>query len=311
MVRGRRGRPVHGWLVIDKPLGMSSTQAVAKARWATGAAKAGHAGTLDPLATGVLPVALGEATKTIPHVQDGAKSYRFAVRWGAATATDDAEGPPVATSALRPDRAAIEAALPAFRGDILQTPPAFSAVKVGGARAYDLARAGAAPALAARPLRVHRLDLVEMPDADTALFEMDCGKGGYVRSVARDLGAALGCLGHVVALRRLRSGPFGLAQAVEVDAIERLRHGGGLDAHLLPVATGLDDIPALAVSAAAAADLSMGRSTPAAGSGLGEGAVAWAAHDGRPVAIGSVRDGLFHPRRVLNLTEGEPDVDHA
>ncbi len=309
----RRGpaRPVHGWLILDKPPGMSSAQAVAKLRWATGAAKAGHAGTLDPLATGVLPVALGEATKTIPHVQDGAKSYRFAVRWGVATTTDDAEGPPVATSALRPSPAEIEAALQPFRGDILQVPPAFSAVKVDGARAYDLARAGESPTLAARPLRVHRLELVETPDPDTAVFEMDCGKGGYVRSVARDLGAALGCLGHVVALRRLRSGPFGLAHALEVDLIERLRHGGGLDAHLLPVATGLDDIPALAVSAAAAADLRMGRSTPAAGCGLGDGAVAWAALDGLPVAIGSVRDGLFHPRRVLNLTEGVSDVDRA
>jgi tRNA pseudouridine55 synthase len=311
MARARRGRPVDGWLVLDKPLGMSSAQAVAKVRWATGAAKAGHAGTLDPLATGVLPVALGEATKTIPHVQDGAKSYRFTVRWGVATSTDDAEGEAVAVSDLRPDEAAIRAALPAFTGDILQTPPQFSAVKVDGQRAYALARGGETVALAARPLHVARLALVDRPDADCATLEMDCGKGGYVRSVARDLGAALGCHGHVVELRRLRSGPFGLERAIAVDLVERLRHGGGIDAHLLPVSTGLDDIPALAVSAEAAADLRMGRSTPASGSDLGEDAVAWAAHHGRPVAIGVIAHGLFHPRRVLNLTEGEPDVDHA
>jgi tRNA pseudouridine55 synthase len=311
MARATRGRPVHGWLILDKPLGMTSAQAVAKVRWATRAAKAGHAGTLDPLATGVLAVALGEATKTVPHVQDGAKSYRFTVRWGVATATDDAEGPPIATSDRRPTEAEIAAALPAFTGDILQTPPAYSAVKVDGARAYALARAGEAPELAARPLRVHRLSLVDLPDADHAVFEMDCGKGGYVRSVARDLGAALGCLGHVVELRRTRAGPFGLDRAIDVDAVERLRHGDGIDAHLLPVSTGLDDIPALAVTAAAAADLRQGRPAPAAGSGLGDGAVAWASLEGAPVAIGAVAHGLFHPRRVLNPTEGEPDVDHA
>ena len=219
MARRVRGRPVHGWLILDKPAGPTSTAAVTLVRRALDARKAGHAGTLDPAATGLLAVALGEATKTVPHAGDGLKTYRFTVRWGAATTSDDAEGAVIATSEARPTPEAITAALPAFRGDILQVPPQVSAVKVEGARAYDLARAGEVMDLAARQLHVARLELVEVPGPDTAVLEMECGKGGYVRSIARDLGAALGCLGHVQSLRRLAAGPFALGAAVPWEAV--------------------------------------------------------------------------------------------
>lgn len=301
MARRARGAPVNGWLTLDKPLGVSSAQAVAKARWALRAAKAGHSGTLDPQATGVLAIAFGEATKTIPCIEDALKGYRFTVRWGAATATDDTEGAVIATSAARPTAAQIEGAAPRFTGDILQTPPTYSAVKVDGARAYKLARAGAAVELAARPLHVARLALVDLPDADHATFEMVCGKGGYVRAIARDLGAALGCLGHVSALRRLWTGPFRIEDAIAFDKLDEIRHSGAIDAHLAPVSTGLDDIPALAVTARDAADLRLGRAVAGAGGDLSEGCDAWASLDGAPVAIGVWRAGLFHPRRVLNL----------
>lgn len=310
MARRRKGRDVHGWLTLDKPVGVSSAQAVARARRALGARKAGHAGTLDPLASGVLAIAFGEATKTIPYVADALKAYRFTVRLGVATATDDAEGDAVATSDARPDDAAIRGALPAFEGWIEQVPPAYSAVKLGGERAYARARAGEAVELAPRPLFVERLALVARPDPDRAELEMVCGKGGYVRSIARDLGRALGCFGHVAALRRLWSGPFRLDRAAPFAMLDDLGHRGAIESRLLPVATGLDDIPALAVTAAAAADLRKGRPTPVAGGDLSEGGTAWAALDGRPVAVGVVTGGRLHPRRVLNL-EGEPDVDHA
>jgi tRNA pseudouridine55 synthase len=310
MARTRRGRAVSGWLVIDKPSGIGSTQVVAKARWAARAQKAGHAGTLDPMATGVLAIAFGEATKTAAYATDALKAYRFTVRWGAQTSTDDAEGEVLETSAARPGDEAVRAALPEFSGDILQVPPQVSAVKVEGARAYDLAREGETLELAARPLFVERLELVARPDAEHAEFEMVCGKGGYVRAIARDLGRRLGCLGHVSALRRLRAGPFGLAAATPFAKLDEMRDSGGLDALLLPVATGLDDIPALAVGEAAAAALRQGRPAPAAGGDLSYGDLAWAALDGVPVAIGSWRGGMLHPTRVLNL-KGDPDVDHA
>jgi len=197
MARGKKGRAVSGWLIVDKPAGVNSTAVVNKVKWAFGAQKAGHAGTLDPDATGVLAVALGEATKTIPYITDALKCYRFRVSFGAATDTDDASGAVIARSDLRPTDAQIEAALAAFRGDISQVPPQYSAVKVDGERAYDLAREGEAMDLAARPLWVERLELLGRPDADHVDLEMVCGKGGYVRSIARDLGRALGCLGHV------------------------------------------------------------------------------------------------------------------
>jgi tRNA pseudouridine55 synthase len=206
--RRQKGRDVSGWLCLDKAAGQTSTQAVASVKRLFNAAKAGHAGTLDPLATGALPIALGEATKTVPFVQDGRKVYRFTVRWGGESDTDDSEGRITATSDLRPARDAIERLLPEFTGDIMQRPPAYSAIKVEGERAYDLARGGQEVVLEERPVAIHRLQLVDMPDADTAVFEAECGKGTYVRSLARDLGRRLGCLGHVVALRRLSVGPF-------------------------------------------------------------------------------------------------------
>lgn len=301
MAKRRRGRPVHGWFLIDKPAGIGSTAVVAKARWAFGARKAGHSGTLDPGATGLLAVALGEATKTIPYVTDAEKSYRFTLRWGAATSTDDAEGAVIATSDRRPDAAEIRAALPAFTGDILQVPPQVSAVKVEGARAYDLARAGEVLDLAARPLHVSRLELVATPDRDSATFEMDCGKGGYVRSIGRDLGQALGCLAHVVALRRLWSGPFDVAEAIGLEALDEA--GADLEARLLPVAAGLRGLPELPATAEGAARLLNGNPGTVIASTAAYGEEAWASHAGQPVAIGIYKAGALHPSRVFRFDE--------
>jgi tRNA pseudouridine55 synthase len=300
MAGRQRGRDVSGWIVIDKPAGPTSTGIVAQVRRAFGARKAGHAGTLDPAATGVLAVALGEATKTVPFVTDAPKTYRFTVRWGSETDTDDAEGRVIATSALRPDREAILAALPAFRGRILQVPPRYSAVKVAGARAYDLARAGAAPELAARPLEVARLELLDVPDPDSALFEMTCGKGGYVRAIARDLGRALGCLGHVAALRRLAAGPFRAEAAVPVERVAALAGTEALDALLLPLEAGLAGLPEVRATDAGAARLRHGNAGEViAPAGLGFGDVAWASHRGRAVAVGRLGAGVLHPDRVF------------
>jgi tRNA pseudouridine55 synthase len=301
MAGSARGRPVHGWLVVDKPPGPSSAAVVASAKRALDARKAGHAGTLDPAATGVLAIAFGEATKTVPYVTEGEKLYRFAVRWGAATTTDDAAGEPVATSPARPDAAAIRAALAGFTGDILQVPPQVSAVKVEGARAYDLARTGTVVELGPRPLHVARLELLEVVDADTAVLEMACGKGGYVRSLARDLGAALGCLAHVLTLRRLRAGPFDLAAAVDGRALGDADRAD-LEAALLPVEAGLAALPRLDCTPEAAARLARGN--PAAVTalpGLDHGREAWAACGGRPVAVGRFRAGALHPTRVFVL----------
>lgn len=302
MARGKRGRPVHGWLVVDKPAGVSSAAVVAKAKWALGAQKAGHAGTLDPAATGLLALAFGEATKTVPYVTDARKAYRFAVRWGASTSTDDAEGAVTATADARPDRAAIEAALPEFSGEILQVPPQVSAVKVDGARAYDLARAGEELDLAPRPLTVERLELVEMPARDTAVFEMVCGKGGYVRSIARDLGARLGCLGHVATLRRLWSGPFDLSDAIDWATLEAEARTPALDARLLPVQVALAGLAELACPEHAAARLLNGNAMPLpAPAGLAEGETVWASRAGVPLAVGAWRAGALHPSRVFVL----------
>ncbi len=301
MARRQRGTPVHGWLILDKPAGPTSAQAVARARRALDARKAGHAGTLDPAATGLLAIAFGEATKTVPHIADAEKCYRFTLRWGAETATDDAEGAVIATSATRPSEAAIRAALPGLTGDILQIPPQVSAVKVEGRRAYDLARSGQTLDLEARPLHVARLDLVEVPDTDTAVFEMVCGKGGYVRAIARDLGRALGCLGHVISLRRLRTGPFGLRDAVGWQDLEP-DNADGLISALLPLEAGLGAVAEVACSPEAAARLRHGNAaqvTP--GARLDFGAEAWVSHEGRPVAIGHYRGGLLHPSRVFVL----------
>ncbi len=296
----KKGREISGWLVVDKPAGVTSTSVVNKVRWAFDAKKAGHAGTLDPAATGVLAVALGEATKTIPFITDALKCYRFAVRLGAATTTDDAEGPVVATSPLRPDDGAIRAALAAFRGEIMQVPPQFSAVKVEGERAYDLAREGEVMDLAARPLWVERIELTERPDAETALFEMVCGKGGYVRAVARDLGAALGCFGHVLWLRREWSGPFAARDGLSMERIEALARTEALDAFLLPLAAGLEGLAELKATAEGAVRLRNGNAGQVI-TGAAFGEEVWVSHQGRPVAVGIYRGGEVHPSRVFNL----------
>ncbi len=300
MGRTRKGRDISGWMVIDKPAGETSTAVVGKVRWALGAKKAGHAGTLDPAATGVLAVALGEATKTIPHVTEALKAYRFTVRLGQATTTDDAEGAVIAESASRPEGAAIEAALGAFRGQIEQVPPQFSAVKVEGERAYDIARAGDEMELAARPLWVERLELIARPDRDHAEFEMVCGKGGYVRSIARDLGAALGCHGHVTALRRTWSGPFRAEDGLSWDRLEALARTPELDAHLHPLELALADLPELPATPDGAAKLRNGNPGMVLASSVEWGAPAWASLNGRAVALGVYKGGELHPSRVIN-----------
>lgn len=295
----RKGRDISGWLVIDKPAGVTSTAVVNKVRWALGAKKAGHAGTLDPAATGVLAVALGEATKTVPFVTDALKAYRFTVRWGQATTTDDAEGAVTETADARPDRAAILAALPAFIGEIEQVPPQFSAVKVDGERAYDLARDGERLDLAARPLWVESLTLLGQPDADHAEFELVCGKGGYVRSIARDLGRALGCFGHVTALRRVWSGPFDAAEGVGLDTLDRLAQTPELDALLKPLEIGLADLPEVRATAAGAARLRNGNPGEVIAADAEFGEEAWASFEGRAVAVGTYMGGMLHPSRVF------------
>lgn len=297
----KKGRDVSGWLVVDKPAGITSTAVVGKVRWAFDAKKAGHAGTLDPAATGVLAVALGEATKTVAHITDALKCYRFAVRFGTATTTDDAEGAVTATSAHRPSDDEVRAALGAFRGEIMQVPPQFSAVKVEGERAYDLARAGEALELVARPLWVESLEMVERIDADTALLEMVCGKGGYVRSVARDLGQALGTFGHVQWLRREWSGPFETAEGISMERLEELARTEALDGLLLPLETGLADLPELKATAEGAARLRNGNPGMVIASDVEFGEEAWASYQGQPVAIGVYKAGELHPSRVFNL----------
>jgi tRNA pseudouridine55 synthase len=306
MARRRKGRPVHGWLVLDKPVGVSSTDAVARVKRAFQAAKAGHAGTLDPLASGILPVALGEATKTVPFIVDGIKSYRFTVKWGAETETDDAEGSEIETSDARPARADIERLLPDFTGEIEQVPPRYSAIKVSGARAYDLARKGGDFELSARAVQVNRLEIVEVPDEDHCVLEADCGKGTYVRSLARDLGRAIGCFGHVSELRRTRVGPFKEDATISLDKLEELSHSAagleGLDAVLAPVETALDDIPALAISGDDAAKLTRGQVVLLRGrdAPIINGPV-YATSRGMLVALGEVKRGELWPKRVFNL----------
>jgi tRNA pseudouridine55 synthase len=303
MTRRRKGNPVHGWLVLDKPAGMTSTQAVGAVRHIFRAQKAGHAGTLDPLATGILPIALGEATKTVPYAVDGRKEYRFTVRWGVETDTDDAEGRTVATSDARPTGATIEALLPRFTGAILQTPPAFSAVKVAGERAYDLARAGEAVELEARPVEIDSLALVECPDADTAVFAAECGKGTYVRALARDIGRALGCHGHVAALRRTRVGAFGEADAVTMDDLRTAADtdAGAPHGLLRPVETALADLAVIRVSREETARLLRGQPVLVRGHGLPPTGPAYATCQGHLVALGLIEKGQLRPTRVFNF----------
>ncbi|MCU4651537.1 tRNA pseudouridine(55) synthase TruB [Roseibacterium sp. SDUM158016] len=301
MARRRKGRDISGWLLVDKPAGMTSTAVVNKVRWAFDAKKAGHAGTLDPDATGLLPVALGEATKTIAYLGDALKGYDFTVRWGIQTTTDDAAGEVIAASDARPSEADIEAALPAFTGDIRQVPPQFSAVKVDGARAYDLAREGETLELDARDLYVDELTLVSRPDADHAELRFVCGSGGYVRSIARDLGQTLGCLGHVTALRRTWVGPFDIEHAVTLDEVERLAKTPEIDALLAPTALALADLPELKATEAGVARLRNGNPGQVLPGPVEYGDLAWASHGGEPVAVGRFRAGELHPERVFNL----------
>ena len=298
MARRRKGLKVDGWIVVDKPLGLTSTQIVGKVRRATQAAKLGHGGTLDPLASGILPIALGEATKTIAWCQDATKTYRFTVAWGASTTTDDAEGEILAESPVRPGRAQIEAVLPGFLGEIDQIPPIFSALKVDGERAYDLARRGEMPELAARRVRIDALVLLETPGPDHADFEVVCGKGTYVRSLARDLARALGTAGHVSALRRTRVGAFDEASAISVEKLQELGHVPPPSGILLPVETALDDIPALALTPASAARLRQGQpvDVPEDRSGTLR-----ARYDDRLVALVEADLGQARPLRVFNL----------
>ncbi len=305
--RKRRGEPVHGWLVLDKPYDMTSTAALGAVKRLFNAAKAGHGGTLDPLATGVLPIAFGEATKTVQYVMEGEKAYRFTVRWGEERDTDDAEGEVTATSEKRPTREEVEAVISGFIGEISQLPPKFSAIKVRGERAYDLARDGEEVELKPRLVLIHDLRLVDMPDENTAVFEAETGKGAYVRALARDMGRELGCLGHIAALTRTRVGPFRMEDAISLEKLEELRHkDAGREALrevLLPVETALDDIPALAVDRNQAARIVRGQQVILRGGDapVNEETVL-ATWKGKPVALCAVEAGVLKPRRVFNLS---------
>ncbi|HEU0159979.1 MAG TPA: tRNA pseudouridine(55) synthase TruB [Hyphomicrobiaceae bacterium] len=301
---GKKGKAVNGWLVLDKPAGVTSTYAVGAMRRAFGARKAGHAGTLDPAATGVLPIAFGEATKTVPYAVDGEKCYRFTVRWGAQTETDDAEGRVLATSTQRSDAAAISRLLAQFTGEILQTPPAYSAIKVAGRRAYDLARGGEAVSLEPRPVLIHSLRLIDTPDADSAVFEARCGKGTYVRALARDMGRVLGCLGHLIALRRTRVAGFEEAAAISLNSVElALEHGeAALLRLLLPIEAALNDFAVLNVGQAEAARLLNGQPILLRGRDAPyQPGPTYALCRGHLVALGEIARGELHPIRVFHL----------
>ena len=304
--RNRKGAAIDGWLALDKPLGLTSTQALGKVRWLLGARKAGHGGTLDPLATGVLPIAFGEATKTVAYLMDWRKTYRFTVIWGVETDTDDAEGDVVAQSPLRPDPAAIEAILERFTGTISQVPPKFSAIKIDGQRAYDLARQGLEPDMRPRDIQVDSLTLVASDGPDKSTFEAVCGKGTYVRALARDLGRALGTCGHVCTLRRTAVGQFCEDNMISLARLEELRHIGAgreaFEALLQPVETALDDIPALAIGSDDAVRLRCGQPIIVRGEDAPVNCdAAYAVCRGALVALGEIRHGEMHPTRVFNL----------
>jgi len=306
MARTRKGDKVDGWVILDKPLGMGSTQAVGKVRRLFGAQKAGHGGTLDPLASGVLPIALGEATKTVPFVMDGAKEYRFTVRFGEARSTEDAEGEVTETSDARPTDEALRAALPAFTGTIEQVPPAFSALKIDGKRAYDLARAGETVEMKPRRVVIDRLELVGRPDPNHADFVVGCGKGTYIRSLGRDLARAVGTVGHLSFLRRTAAGPFREEQAISLSKLEALGHNSRLLGALAPVATALDDIPALALTEAQATRLRQGQPLTSTQDAPTSGTLYRAEQEGRLVALVeseiSESGGVsLKPVRVFNL----------
>lgn len=299
MGRKRKGRDISGWLVVDKPAGITSTSVVNKVRWAMSANKAGHAGTLDPEATGVLAVALGEATKTVPYITDSLKAYTFTVTLGAATNTDDAEGEVIATSPERPSDDDIKAALGQFVGDIMQVPPKFSAVKIDGERAYKLARDGEDVEITARPLWVEELVMIDREDQDHVTLEMVCGKGGYVRSIARDLGETLGCLGHVRELRRVWSGPFEAKDGVTLEQIDELAKTPELDQFLKPITEGLVDLPEVKTTPDGAVRLRNGNPGMVIASDVEYGDECWASFDGEPIAVGVFKSGELHPSRVF------------
>jgi len=301
--RRKNGRDISGWLVINKPAGITSNAVVNKVRWAMDAKKAGHAGTLDPEATGVLAIALGEATKTVPYITGAQKAYRFIVRLGQATNTDDAEGEVISETDTRPTDDEIRAALGQFTGDIMQIPPQFSAVKIDGQRAYKLARAGEEVEIKARPLWVEELELVERIDDDHIVLEMICGKGGYVRSIARDLGAVLGCYAHVKSLHRVWSGPFEAEDGITMDLVEELAKTGELDAYMRPLEQGLEDLPELRCTVEAAVRLRHGNPGMVLASDVEYGDEAWASLDGKAVAVGVYKSGELHPSRVFNTAQ--------
>lgn len=308
MARNAQGVPIHGWMAIDKPSGLTAAKVVARVKRALNAAKAGHGGTLDPLATGILPIALGEATKTTAFAMDSRKTYAFEVTWGAATDTDDSDGAVIRSSDHRPEKAAIESLLPRFTGRIEQVPPDYSAIKVNGQRAYDLARARAELNLAPRTVDVRRFSLAAMPDPDHALFEVECGKGTYIRALVRDLALALGTEGHISALRRTRCGPFSENRAISLENLEALGHKAAASDYLLPVKTVLDDIPALALTDEEARRMSLGQAIalwPVVKrkplTGLDEGQTVQALCGERLIAVAEVGNGMVRPVRVLNL----------
>lgn len=304
MARRKKGNPVHGWLVLDKPEGFTSTQALGAVKRLFGAQKAGHAGTLDPLATGILPIAFGEATKTVSYAVDGEKTYRFAVEWGIETDTDDAEGDATQRSEARPDVEAIENILPSFTGTIMQVPPSFSAIKIDGARAYDLARDGDPVELEPRPVTIDALRLVDVPDNSSAVFEAHCGKGTYVRSLARDMGRALGCYGHVRALRRTRVGPFLEENSSTLFELKQAVERGEDTPSLLPIEAVLGNLAAIDISQSDAASLGRGQSILIRGRDAPlHAGVTYTMCKGRIVALGEVDKGAFHPLRVFNFAE--------
>jgi tRNA pseudouridine55 synthase len=299
--RKREKRDVNGWLILDKPVGMTSTHAVSVAKRLYSAKRAGHAGTLDPLASGLLPIALGEATKTVPFVMDGRKIYQFTVRWGEERDTDDAEGRVDATSEARPSADDIRALLPRFSGTIAQVPPRFSAIKIDGERAYDLARDGEVVELEARPVEIHRLSLIDIPDPDHAVLSAECGKGTYVRALARDMGRVLGCFGHVSALRRTGVGPFREQDGVSLERLEAA-DATALAGLLQPVAAGVQGLPTLSVSRADAARLARGQAVLLRGrdAPVVEGSVAIFTQ-GDLIALAEAAEGELRPRRIFNL----------
>jgi len=308
MARRKRGNPVHGWVILDKPSGITSAEAVSKVRRVFNAQKAGHSGTLDPVATGILPIALGEATKTVPYVMDTDKAYDFVIRWGERRDTDDLEGAVIETSDVRPDIAAIEAALDDFVGEIDQIPPQYSAIKVQGERAYDIARSGEEVELQARRILVHEFSLVEIIDRDHARFHVESGKGAYMRALARDLAEAVGTVGHIAELRRLRVGPFEEDDAISLDSLQEFEDNPAAFEHLRPVETALDDIPALALKGPEVITLRNGQGVPVFRAAdrsrfghLQQGDTVYATEAGVPVAIARIEDGLIKPVRVLNL----------